>query len=53
MEDMSTIGSVLGSKGVVFICFHDVQSGLVFVHGVQDDLEREREDTMSATATTE
>lgn len=38
MKDMSTVGSVLGSKGVVFICFDYVKSRLVLVHRVQDDL---------------
>lgn len=32
MEDMSTVGCVLGSEGVVLIGFDDVKSWLVLVH---------------------
>lgn len=32
VEDVSTVGRVLGSKSVVFIRFDDVESGLVLVH---------------------
>lgn len=44
-EDMGAEGSVLGAKAVVLIRLHDVEPGLVFVHGVQDGLgwgEREQ-----------
>lgn len=41
VEDMSTVGRVLGSKSIVFICFDDVESRLVLVHRVQDDLEKD------------
>ena len=34
MKDMSTVGSVLGSKGIVFISFYYMKPGLVLVHGV-------------------
>lgn len=37
-EDMGAEGCVLGAKAVVLICLHDVEPGLVFVHGIQDDL---------------
>lgn len=43
MKDMSTVSSVFGSKDVVFIGFDYVQSGLVFVHRVQNDLGGQRE----------
>lgn len=43
MKDVSTVGGVLGSKGVVFVCFDYVKSWLVLVHRVQDDLKRVRE----------
>ena len=43
VKDMSTVGSVFGSKGVVFVRFDDVESWLVFVHRVQDDLEKTKE----------
>lgn len=42
MKDVSAVGGVLGSKGVVFISFDDVESGLVLVHRVQDNLRKER-----------
>lgn len=47
-EDMGAEGSVLGAKAVVLIRLHDVEPGLVFVHGVQDDLGmgRRRGETM-------
>lgn len=41
VEDMGTVGRVLGSKSIVFICFDDVESRLVLVHRVQDDLEED------------
>lgn len=37
-EDVGAEGRVLGAKAVVLVRFHDVEPGLVFVHGVQDDL---------------
>lgn len=37
-EDVGAEGGVLGAEAVVLVRFHDVQTGLVFVHGVQDDL---------------
>lgn len=40
VKDMSTVGRVLGAKGIVFIRFDDVESRLVLVHRVQDDLEK-------------
>lgn len=40
MEDMSAVGSVLGSERIVFISFDYVKSRLVLVHRVQDDLEK-------------
>lgn len=42
VEHVSAVGSVLGSKGVVFVGLDDVKSGLVLVHGVQDDLGTRR-----------
>lgn len=41
-EDMGAKGSVLGAETVVLVRFHDVEPGLVFVHGVQDDLGKGR-----------
>lgn len=41
VEDMRAVGRVLGSKSIVFICLDDVESRLVLVHGVQDDLEKD------------
>lgn len=41
VEDMSTVGRVLGSESIVFIRFDDVESRLVLVHRVQDDLEKD------------
>lgn len=38
MKHMGAVGCVLRTKGIVLIRFDDVQPGLVFVHGVQDDL---------------
>lgn len=38
MKNMSAVGSVLGSKGVVLVGFDYMQSGLVLVHRVKDDL---------------
>lgn len=38
MKDMGAVGCVLRTKGIVLICFDDVQPGLVFMHRVQDDL---------------
>lgn len=43
MENMGTVGRVFRSKGVVFISFDNVQSGLVLMHGVEDDLGKGRE----------
>lgn len=40
VEDVSTVGCVLGTKSVVFIRFDDVEPRLVLVHRAQDDLER-------------
>lgn len=40
VEDVSTVGRVLGSERIIFICFDYVESWLVLVHGVQDDLEK-------------
>lgn len=45
VEDMSAVGSVLGSERIVFIGFDYVKSWLVLVHRVQDDLEKGRERT--------
>lgn len=42
-EDVGAEGGVLGAEAVVLVRFHDVQPGLVFVHGVQDDLGSRRE----------
>lgn len=41
VEDVSAVGRVLGTKSVVFIRFDDVESRLVLVHRVQDDLEKD------------
>lgn len=41
-EDVGAEGGVLGAEAVVLVRFHDVQPGLVFVHGVQDDLGKGR-----------
>lgn len=41
VEDMSAVGRVLGSESIVFIRFDDVESRLVLVHRVQDDLEKD------------
>lgn len=38
---MSTVGRVLGAKSIVLIRFDDVESRLVLVHRVQDDLEKD------------
>lgn len=38
MKHMCAVGRVLRTKGVVLICFDNVQPGLVFVHRIQDDL---------------
>lgn len=37
-EDVGAEGGVLGAKAVVLVRLHDVQPGLVLVHGVEDDL---------------
>lgn len=37
-EDMGAEGGVLGAEAVVLVRLHDVQPGLVLVHGVEDDL---------------
>lgn len=42
MEHMGAVSRVLRAKGVVLICFYDVQPWLVFVHGIQNDLGREK-----------
>lgn len=41
VEDVGAVGRVLGPKSVVFIRFDDVESRLVLVHRVQDDLEKD------------
>lgn len=37
-EDVGAEGGVLGAEAVVLVRLHDVQPGLVLVHGVEDDL---------------
>lgn len=51
VKDMSAVGSVLGSEGIVFIGFDYVKSRLVLVHRVQDDLEKSerRQETTCST----
>ena len=44
VKHMRAVGSVLGAKGVVLVCLHDVEPGLVLVHGVKDDLESMEKD---------
>ena len=44
VEHMRAVGGVLGAKGVVLVRLHDVEPGLVLVHGVQDDLESREKD---------
>lgn len=39
-KHMSAESGVFGSESVIFICLHDVDPGLIFMHGIQDDLER-------------
>lgn len=41
VEGVSAVGCVLGTKSVIFIRFDDVESRLVLVHRVQDDLEKD------------
>lgn len=41
-EHMSAESGVFGPKSIIFICLHDVDPGLIFVHGIQDDLERKQ-----------
>lgn len=41
-EDVGAEGRVFGAEPVVLVCLHDVEPGLVFVHGVQDDLEEKQ-----------
>lgn len=36
---MRAEGRVFGAEAVVLVRFHDVDSGLVFVHRVQDNLQ--------------
>lgn len=40
-EYVGTERRVFGAKAIIFIRFHDVNPGLVFMHGVQDNLKRE------------
>lgn len=39
-EHVRAESRVFGSKPVIFICFYDVNPGLIFMHGIQDNLER-------------
>jgi len=39
-EHVSAERGVFGPKSIIFICLHDVDPGLIFMHGIQDDLER-------------
>lgn len=39
-EHVRAESGVFGSKSVIFICFYDVNPGLIFMHGIQDNLER-------------
>lgn len=41
VEGVGAVGRVLGTKSVVFIRFDDVESRLVLVHRVQDDLGKD------------
>lgn len=40
-EYVGTERRVFGAKAIIFIRFHDVNPGLVFMHGVEDNLKRE------------
>lgn len=42
VKHVSAVGSVLGSKRVVFVCLDDVEPRLVLVHRVEDDLEKRK-----------
>lgn len=41
-EDVGAEGRVFGAKAVIFICLHNVDPRLIFVHRIQDDLERRK-----------
>ena len=41
-EHVCAEGRVFGAEAVVFIRLHDVDPGLVLVHGVQDDLQKKK-----------
>lgn len=39
-EHVSAESGVFGSKSVIFVCLYDVDPRLIFMHGIQDNLER-------------